>query len=357
MNHAKQCLVHLVGSMPLGDAGEVMQGTVDILGSRTKRLTNGEVGITQGWIVGHHRIFARHSDFEEYVHVERNDPRTPNHKRRRFRLKHGVGTPTAELFGPSGYVEDATEAYALLTQLKQNGRVDRATRLLVAIPTPYDILNFAIDQHHFTALAPVYEQYLLSEVRKIAQVIPAGELAFQWDAAHEFEYLATSSLAFNAMSREEMVDMLVRLGKGTPAGAELGYHCCYGNFNLKHFVEPPDTSDMVDVMNSVVAGVGREVAFIHMPVPIDRDDIAYFAPLKKLVRPEETELYLGLTHDKDGVPGALRRAAVAAKVVDDFGISTECGLGMRSPDNIRQILQILADAADTLSRERGMVVK
>ena len=115
------------------------------------------------------------------------------------------------MFGPSGYVEDATEAYALLTQLKQNGRVDRATRLLVAIPTPYDILNFAIDQHHFTALAPVYEQYLLSEVRKIAQVIPAGELAFQWDAAHEFEYLATSSLAFNAMSREEMVDMSVRL--------------------------------------------------------------------------------------------------------------------------------------------------
>ena len=109
-------------------------------------------------------------------------------------------------------------------------------------------------------------------------------------------------------------------------------------------------------MNSVVAGVGREVAFIHMPVPIDRDDIAYFAPLEEARPARGNRAHLGLTHDKDGVPGALRRAAVAAKVVDDFGISTECGLGMRSPDNIRQILQT-GDAADTLSRERGMVVK
>ena len=83
------CLVHVVGSMPLGSVEEVMSTTAAILGPRVRRMTNGEVGRTQGWIVGHHRIFARHPAFEEYVHEEKFDPRAPNIKRRRFRLKEG----------------------------------------------------------------------------------------------------------------------------------------------------------------------------------------------------------------------------------------------------------------------------
>ena len=53
------------------------------------------------------------------------------------------------------------------------------------------------------------------------------------------------------------------------------------------------------------------------------------------------------------MPGTLKRAAVAARVVRDFGISTECGLGMRTPENIRQLLQIQAEAADALSKRRA----
>lgn len=348
------CTVHLVGSMSLIDVSEVMSTTAELLGPRAKRLTGGEVGMCRNWIVGHHRIFARHPDFEEYVHIEVNDHRAPNSKRRRFRLKPGAKTPTAESFGPSGYLEDAREGHALLRKLKMEGKADRAARLLVAIPSPYDVLNFAVDKRDFPALFPVYEQYLLSEMKKIAAEIPLEDLAFQWDAAHEFEYLATSSPAFNPMTREEIIALLVRLGDGVPAGAELGYHCCYGMFNMKHFVEPTDLGDVVEVMNAVIAGVKRPVDFVQMPVPLERTDDAYFAPLTTLDLSGGVELYLGLVHDIDGVEGSLKRAAVASKVVKDFGIATECGLGGRTPENIRQILQIQAQVADALNRERGV---
>src|SRR3954466_16394837 len=152
MSSKDPCLVHLVGSMPLGDASEVISTTARILGPRTKRLTNGEVGASRGWIIGHHRIFERHPDFEEYVHVENADPRTPGQRRRRFRLRQGAKTPSVESFGPSGYVQDAQEAHALISRLKREGAVDASTRLLVAIPSPYDILNFAIDKRDFPAL-------------------------------------------------------------------------------------------------------------------------------------------------------------------------------------------------------------
>ena len=78
--------------------------------------------------------------------------------------------------------------------------------------------------------------------------------------------------------------MLLRLGNAVAPAIDLGYHCCYGNFNLKHFVEPIDMGDMVDVVNKVTSALERPVQFIHMPVPIDRSDDAYFAPLRDLKR-------------------------------------------------------------------------
>jgi hypothetical protein len=105
---------------------------------------------------------------------------------------------------------------------------------------------------------------------------------------------------------------------------------------------------MVDVMNQVIAKLNRPVQFIHMPVPKHRADEEYFAPLKELSANEETELYLGLVHDKDGIEGGLARIKAAKTAVRQFGISTECGLAFRSPENIRQILRISADLADRI---------
>jgi hypothetical protein len=343
------CLVHVVGSMPLGSVEEVMSTTAAILGPRVRRMTNGEVGRTQGWITGHHRIFARHPAFEEYVHEEKFDPRAPNIKRRRFRLKEGAAL-TAESLGSLGYAEDAQEAFSVLSAMKRVGGVAADTKLLVAIPAPYDILNFAVARENFTAVMPAYEQALIAEVERIAEVVPQESLAIQWDAAHEFEYLATSSPMFNHMTREEMVAMLVRLGNAVAPVVDLGYHCCYGNFNLKHFVEPIDMGDMVDVVNKVTSALKRPVQFIHMPVPIDRGDDAYFAPLKDLKRGQGLEFYLGLAHGPDGVEGTLARARIARKVISDFGISTECGLGMREPEDIRKLLRIQADTAAGIDR-------
>lgn len=346
------CRVHLVGAMPLASVEEVLTTSSDILGTRAKRLSDGELGLTKDWIVGHHRVFEQHQAFEGYEHLERFDPRVPNLKRRRFRLMSD-GPVTAASFAPIGYAEDAKFAYHVLCGLKQAGRVPVDTRLLVAMPTPYDVLNFAIDESDYAKVAPAYEAHMLDEVDAIARTVPPKELAIQWDAAHEFEFLATSSRMFHVATREDLIDMLVRLGDHVPRDADLGYHCCYGNFNLKHFVEPRDMTDMVDVINAVTANMKRTVQFVHMPVPRYRADEGYFAPLNKLRLKPETELYLGLVHDVDGVEGALNRAASATKAIDNFGISTECGFALRTPENIRQILNIEAETAARLDRQRG----
>jgi hypothetical protein len=144
--------------MPLGSVEEVMSTTAAIFGPRVRRMTNGEVGRTQGWIISHHRIFAGHPAFEEYVHEEKFDPRAPNIKRRRSRLKEGQAAPTAGSFGSLGYAEDAREAFAVLSAMKLAGKVAADTRLLVAIPAPYDILNFAVAKDDFAVVLPAYDR-------------------------------------------------------------------------------------------------------------------------------------------------------------------------------------------------------
>jgi len=99
------------------------------------------------------------------------------------------------------------------------------------------------------------------------------------------------------------------------------------------------------VANAISAGVTRTINWIHMPVPRDRSDDAYFAPLRNLKLHPETELYLGLVHFTDGVEGTRQRIATAVQYVPTFGVATECGLGRRPPETIATLLRIHSEVA------------
>jgi len=109
-------------------------------------------------------------------------------------------------------------------------------------------------------------------------------------------------------------------------------------------IEPTDMGDMVEFANRLSRTIKRPVDLIHMPVPRNRADDAYFAPLKQL-RPE-TELCLGLVHHTDGVAGSKQRLATAEKYAEKFSIATECGFGRRDPRTIPELLHIHAEVAD-----------
>jgi hypothetical protein len=111
-------------------------------------------------------------------------------------------------------------------------------------------------------------------------------------------------------------------------------------------VEPTDMADMVEFANRLSRRIGRTVQLIHMPVPRDRTDAAYFEPLKHLALRPETELCLGLVHYTDGVEGSRNRLAVARNYAPEFSIATECGFGRRDPRTIPELLRIHAEVAE-----------
>ena len=125
----------------------------------------------------------------------------------------------------------------------------------------------------------------------------------------------------------------------------LGFHFCYGDYDHKHYMEPKDARVMVDLANAIFRETSRRVDWVHMPVPKERDDDAYFAPLADLGLPAGTQLYLGLVHYTDGLEGGKRRIATAQRHVPAFGVATECGLGRRPPETIRDVMKLMAALA------------
>ena len=186
---------------------------------------------------------------------------------------------------------------------------------------------------------------MLREIGEIAAAIPHGELAIQWDAAHEVQNLDGGRPHWFDDPEAQIVERLARLGNAIPAGIELGYHFCYGSFGHKHFVEPRDMGLMVRLANAVTRKLSRAIAWHHMPVPRDRSDDAYFAPLRGL-EISGAKLFLGLIHLTDGAAGAQRRIDAARRFVPEFGVSTECGFGRRNPETTQALLELHAAVSD-----------
>nr|MBP6686182.1 hypothetical protein [Leucobacter sp.] len=256
---------------------------------------------------------------------------------RPVKLADGVSAEAITL-PPLGYAEAARASWETFSRLKREGVVAEGTRFQVALPTPLGVVGSLVVAADRTALEPVYEAALAAELDSILTSIPHDELAIQWDAALEFAILEGVSSA--AQTRYEWFDdvwagtseRLARQIDRVPADVEVGVHLCYGDVGEKHFVEPEDTAHLTRFANEVVARATRELTWLHLPVPIERDDAAYFAPLSGLTLPERSELYLGLVHREDGAAGAARRIAAAEEHVErDFGVATECGFG-RSPE-------------------------
>jgi hypothetical protein len=339
--------VHLVGSVPLGSAEDVFRTTSTILVGRLRRLPDGETGVRSNWIGWQADVLARQPEFETLPLAPAAAaplPRFTYGPSPRFKLRAGVNA-TAIAFGPLGYAQAAIGSYAIFQRLRAEGVIAAGCRFQVSLPTPLAPVTWFIVPSDRAAVEPRYEARLLAEVDEIASAIPSEDLAIQWDTAVEFALLESSGGTPFADVLAGIVERLVRIGDRVPGGVEMGYHLCYGDAGHRHFVQPRDTGTLTAVANAVLARSQRPTNWMHLPVPRDRIDETYFAPLRNLNLSPETELYLGLVHYSDGVAGARRRIAVAQQVVPTFGVATECGFGRRPPETVPDLLRLHAEVA------------
>ena len=340
--------VYLVGSVPMASAAAVFETVSAALGPRIKRLPDGETGPRGDWITWLEPVFADNSAFQksgEFFRVHASGT-----GRERYALKRGFA-PIDVRFDNLFYADIAKASYAEFKRLKDAGKIAAGTKFQVdLVPAHSVIWLFLVDALH-APIDPLYNDAVKREIDKICAAIPHQELAIQFDVASAvFARLerneASSYGRTKAETQATFSDIVVDLGNRVPRDVDLLYHLCYGDSNHRHVVEPTDMTDMVEFANRLSRNIKRPIELIHMPVPRNRADDAYFAPLNALKLRPETELCLGLVHHTDGIEGTKRRLATAKKYVSNFSIATECGFGRRDPRTIPELLSIHAAVAD-----------
>ncbi len=339
--------VHIVGSVPLVDAAAVFETIGAALGDRVLRIPDGETGERLNWVSWLAPLFADNLAFEptgrdHMVHAAA----TPLP---RYRLRPGVQASEVR-FGELGYAAHAARSYEVFSKAKAAGRIPAHCRFQVDLAPAHTIMTIFVDEADQAALEPVYDAALHREITHVASTVPNDELAVQFDVASAvFFRLEKGAPTRYGRTKAEMQAAFARemisLGECVPEAADLLYHLCYGDNNHRHSIEPSSMADMVELANRISAGIARPIQLFHMPVPRDRDDDAYFAPLRDFRPRPETRLSLGLVHHTDGVGGTRKRLVTAERYADDFLIATECGFGRRPPETIAGLLRIHAEVA------------
>ena len=355
--------VLLVGSIPGADAEQAMTICAEGIGEHLNCLPDGETGNRRIWInFLAATVYDKNPGLETLNRPEPVDPSHPQEWREpgedwaprgyedhwQFKVRNGV----ASLDFPSlGYADVARESYKTFCALRDAGKLAKQVRFMVAIPLVESATRiFISNADDYLIVRKAYEAALAGEVAQLLAEIPAEDLVVQWDVCMEilaidlddyqiglFPWDAPGEPAERLMQSLEYACNLV------PEDVLLGCHLCYGDLGHKHVIEPRDLYTVVDIANKAQQRINRPIDFFHMPVPRDRDDEKYFAPLKDLDA-TPGKLFLGLVHHTDGIEGTKRRIDLAKAVTVGFGLATECGFGRRPIDQIPELLAIHREA-------------
>lgn len=313
---------HLVGGLAASDATDAMTTTASILGRHLNRLTDGETGPRSQWIWW--QIDKLTAVPGIGVGQPQLNPETGNPDYSVFPgldVDEGVAIPDRAL----GYADAAIESYREFVRLRDDGVVPVDVRFQVSVPTPFAVVVAWAASASQARLWEPFKRALFREVEAIQKVIPARDLAVQWDVAVEIGALEgvfkpNAELASFDRIVAELIDCVEVVRPPT----ERGLHFCYGDYKHRHFVPPTDLGLIVRLANAVAAKA--PIDFVHMPV--DRENgtaPAYFAPLTDLAV-GDAELALGVIdyeNDRARTDELVRAAESAGR---PFAVATECGM-------------------------------
>jgi hypothetical protein len=335
--------VMFVGSVPLANSAAVFKEVGSRCQNCAPRIPDGETGERLGWVGFQYRRLRQVDGLEEFVAyttqgaVQQEIPR--------FKFAAGRDKSNVDV-GHLGYDQYAAQSYEAFKRARASGDVAEGVRFQVSLPTPYP-LSLAVEAG-IDEVMPLFEAALVEDIKGLLSKIPAEDLAIQWDIAAEVVELEARKQRDDevriprnpSFTLDAAVDAIERASKVIPPEVELGVHLCFGDDGGTHMLQPVDISTPVAVANVLAERLSRPLTYVHMPVPIARDDEEYFAPLEALKLKPGTKLFLGLVHPKDGVAGAARRIEAAKRFAPDFGVATECGLGRLPPETIPAVLDL-----------------
>ena len=343
----RQIRAHLVGSLPFRDAGEAMQESLQRLGETLPYLPDGETGERANYIGHLVDRLARNPALSSEEAMER----LAGESRRTTRFSIRRGRKLEIELGELGYFRDWSASLPLFHKLRHEyGRPELRYQLGVApalsIAYPFFRKPFSM----LRAIGPLVEA-LRAEIGAAVQLDP-GAVVVQLDAAIEQVAIARVHALLSPAARvlaRRLARQLASLIVDVPPEVPVGVHLCLGNPGNRRVVTPPSSRPVVLFANAIASvwPERRPLDYLHLPI-VDSTDPRYYQPLEKLRLPASTRLIVGMVYE-DGHPANLERLRLASQSLGFTpDIACACGMGRRSPEVGRQLLdetRALADEA------------
>jgi hypothetical protein len=134
---------------------------------------------------------------------------------------------------------------------------------------------------------PAVVEAIKGELKKLQSSIPPEELAIQFDVCQEVVGFDKGvNLPYDDILNGSVTRITDLCDKIIDA-ADVGIHLFYGNPGHKHIVEPKSLGTSVAFANDITAATKRIINFVHIAVPADRSDAAYFRRLENLNLPKK----------------------------------------------------------------------
>jgi hypothetical protein len=355
-----------------------MSVATQCLGDHLSALPDGEVGDRSWWCAGLGKMtFSKHPEIlvrddapagpvPTKVAASKHDALAHNETffddLGKYRLK--PGTTRIDLEGYLPYADAAIASYKSFRKLKDKGDLPADVRFQVDLPTSNAaIYPFFADTAEWPVMMAAWQRAATDDIRRILEVVPANELALQWDYCAEMMAIVQTASGIKPRSQRDLVDnetpeqTFARLTSPAYIGAmsddipdevRYGFHVCLGTFPKFPGAEADDLSLVVRAANKLVKNSPHRVDFLHLPSVVDADR-DFFAPLRDLDI-GDTKIFLGVGH-RDDRESIAARARVAREFLPKFGISHYCGYGRDDRHHISDLLSELKGAAEILARD------
>jgi hypothetical protein len=315
-----------------------MSTALEMLGPYLRSLPDGETGDRRNWIIPIIEGLRAHPDLELRKPGDWSDyDKTPQ-----FRVRRGHRLYGASLdFGHLAAVKESLPAF-------EQARAEAGREDLVfqeGVPGDFDLAMFTLGPVGALRYRRAFTEATLAEIRDVKVLAGPGTL-FQIEVPVELVLLAKAP----AQARPALARVLARtvtaLAAGAPVGTRFAVHLCLGDMNNRAFGTMTDTTPLVLLASAILAGwpADRPLELLHAPfAAADQPattEPGFYQPLRSLRLPADLTFAAGFAHEAQPLDSQLTiRSIVEDLLGREVAISAACGLGRRSADAGRAVLE------------------
>jgi hypothetical protein len=333
---------HLVGSLPGGTPAEAMRTALEILGPRLRSLPDGETGERRNWVISIIESLRDHRDLQVKKTGDWSDyDKIPVLQVRRGHTLYGANLDF-------GHVAAVTESYPVFREVAMAaGRPDLVFQ--EGVPGDFDLAMFTLGPAGALRQRRAFTEATLTEIRQVG-AITGPDTLFQIEVPAELVLLAKAPPQVRPALAKVLARPTIGLAAGSAPGTRFAVHLCLGDMNNKAFGTMSDVGPLTQLSNAIVAGwpADRPLDLIHAPFAAAdhpaTTDPSFYEPLRSLVVPVGTRFAAGFAHESQSIEDQRSiRGLIEGHLGGEVTIAAACGLGRRTPEDGRAVLERMAD--------------